>query len=584
MNKKSTNDDAGTRLFEDFRELSHKILAFSNKAVPLNEFFEELSKIIINFSCCDTIEIWLKDASNFYRSLARLQPKDFFEFYSISKNEIGSSGNYVNFGKDNSLVDLCIDFINGNIDQSLPYFTKTGSFLVDNTDKLQILKKEDNNNIIKNILAQVSKSYKSAAIIPFEADDEDKGLLVLKSSQRKYFTSEEIEFYETAAKSLGITWTNRKAHWALGERIKELTCLYSISKVLAEPKIPVEKILQLVVDLLPSAWQYSDFAGSRIYFDNGVYLSQNFNDGLYRQSSDIIINSEKRGYVEVVYSKKVPEQYEGPFLKEERNLIDAVAKELALIIERKKNENERIDLQEQLKHADRLATIGQLAAGVAHELNEPLGNMLGFAQLAKKHTDIPVEVVNDLEKIEKASLHARDTVKKLLLFARQMPFQMKPANLNEIVEGSMFFYEPRCRKEGIILKLSLSKNLPAIEGDPSQLSQALINIVINAIHAMNKGGKLLVKTSFDSKYVYLAVEDNGTGMSEEVKRKMFLPFFTTKDINEGTGLGLPVVHGIVMSHNGKINVSTRIGKGTKFEIGFPYKKPKEVVQENDKIQ
>ena len=573
MNKISIYEDDGTRLFEDFRELSHKILAFSNRAVPLGEFFRELSRIIINFSCCETIEIWMKDASNYYRSLVRLQPKGFFEFYSETENEINNSGENPDLGKDNALAGFCIDLISEKIDYSLPYFTKTGSFIVNDTDELQAQKKKSGNNI-DDILTRVSKSYKSTAIIPFKTDENDKGLLVLKSSRKKFFTSVELEFYETAEKSLGIAWTNRKAHWALGERIKELTCLYSISRVLAQPDIPIDKILQLVADLLPSAWQYPDIAGSRILFNNSVYISQNFIEGLYKQSSDIVINGEKKGTVEVVYSKKVPEHFEGPFLKEERNLLDAVSKELALTIERKQNENERVELQEQLKHADRLATIGQLAAGVAHELNEPLGNMLGFAQLAKKHQDIPVRVADDLEKIEKASLHARETVKKLLLFARQMPSQKKPVNLNEIVNSNVYFFELRCQKEGIQLIRSLTQKLPEIEGDPSQLAQALVNIAVNAIQSMERGGKLIIKTFFDNKYVYLSVEDNGSGMSEEVKKKIFLPFFTTKDINEGTGLGLPVVHGIVMSHNGKINVSTRLGKGTVFEIGFPYKKTK----------
>ena len=237
-----------------------------------------------------------------------------------------------------------------------------------------------------------------------------------------------------------------------------------------------------------------------------------------------------------------------------------------------KNEEERTELQEQLRHADRLATIGQLAAGVAHELNEPLGNILGFAQLAKKNPEITEQIEDDVEKIEKASLHAREIVKKLLLFARQVPSQKKKVNINEIIENSIFFYEHRCQKEGISLERILSPDLPEIEGDPSQLSQAFVNMIVNSIQAMPDGGKLSIQTSYNEEYVYLFIEDNGIGMNEEVKNKIFLPFFTTKDISEGTGLGLPVVHGIVISHNGQINVFSEEGKGTIFEIKFLYKK------------
>jgi signal transduction histidine kinase len=220
-------------------------------------------------------------------------------------------------------------------------------------------------------------------------------------------------------------------------------------------------------------------------------------------------------------------------------------------------------------HADRLATIGQLAAGVAHELNEPLSNILGFSQLIKKCPGLPDQAQQDIEKTIIASLHAREIVKKLMLFARRMPPHKIQVNLNQLVEEGLYFLESRCTKEGIELVQALSPDLPEIIADPAQLTQVLVNLTVNAVQAMPQGGKLTVSTYVKEGYISLVVEDNGTGMSEEVKKNIFIPFFTTKDVHQGTGLGLPVVHGIVSSHGGSIKVESQLGSGSRFEVKLP---------------
>jgi len=263
----------------------------------------------------------------------------------------------------------------------------------------------------------------------------------------------------------------------------------------------------------------------------------------HQQTAEIIVDGVPRGTIEMIYAEQKPHADEGPFLKEERNLINAVAKQVALIIERKDAEEDKRKLNAQLRHADRLATIGMLAAGVAHELNEPLGNILGFAQLSKKCPGIPAPAKNDIEKIETASLHARDIIKKLLVFARQRPLKKNRINLNQVVQDSFYFFSARCAKEGI----------------------ELVHVVVNASQSMSGGGKIKVSTRSCDEYIYLSVEDNGPGISQEVLEKIFVPFFTTKDVGQGTGLGLPVVHGIVTSHGGTIEVDSKLGYGTRFE-------------------
>jgi len=361
----------------------------------------------------------------------------------------------------------------------------------------------------------------------------------------------------------------------LTERIKELTCLLQMAQIAAEPGVSLDEILHQTVKLLIPAWQYPSITSARIVIDGQSREAPNFRVTGQTQRADIVVDRVNRGFVEVVYLEKRPRRDEGPFLREERNLINAIAQQVALILERKEAEQERAQLENQLRHADRLATIGLLAAGVAHELNEPLANILGFAQLAKKQCGVPEPVAGDLGKIEAASLHAREVIKKLLTFARQIPAQRMCVHLNEVVRESLFFFESRCAKMGIEVQCNLEAGLPPVLADPAQLNQVLVNLVVNALQAMPDGGALCIWTRAGSGCVYLAVEDSGPGMPPEVLEKVFVPFFTTKDIGQGTGLGLPVVHGIVTSHQGEIHVQSEPGRGTRVEVKLPAVAPAE---------
>jgi signal transduction histidine kinase len=342
---------------------------------------------------------------------------------------------------------------------------------------------------------------------------------------------------------------------------------------MAKPEASFAEIIQDIVQLLPPAWLYPEITCARIVLNGKSYTTENFRESPYRQASDIIVDNEKVGFVEVLYLEKRLTLDEGPFLAEERSLVDNVAQEVAVFYEQAKTEEEKASLQDQLRHADRLATIGQLAAGVAHELNEPLGNILGFAQLAKKSPDLPVQVEQDLKNIESASLNAREIIKKLMTFARELPPKKTLVNPNDIVNDGIYFFEARCAKAGIQLVRRLASDLPRITVDPGQINQVIVNLVVNAIQAMPEGGTLTVETRATGKGISLRVEDTGTGMTEEMANQIFLPFFTTKDINEGTGLGLAVVHGIVTSHGGRIEVETKVGKGTRFLIQLPLTNP-----------
>lgn len=360
---------------------------------------------------------------------------------------------------------------------------------------------------------------------------------------------------------------------ALRERVKELTCLYGLVQLVERPGLSLAEILRGAADLLPGAWQYPEVAAARITLDENVYATREFVEGAQVQKAPLVVGGRRRGSVEVAYIETRPALDEGPFLREERSLIDAVARQIGLIVERRQAEEEQARLQYQLRHADRLATIGQLAAGVAHELNEPLGHILGFAQLSQKSPGLPEPVAQDLAKIVRTCLHARQIITNLLLFSRQMPPQKTWLNLNEVLEEGLGLLECRCARAGIHIARHLATDLPEIFADGSQLRQVFVDLAVNAIHAMPAGGVLEVSTALRGNRVVLGVRDNGIGMSHKVLKEIFIPFFTTKDVNEGTGLGLPVVHGIVTAHGGSIQVDSAPERGAFFQVELPISPP-----------
>ena len=374
---------------------------------------------------------------------------------------------------------------------------------------------------------------------------------------------------ERIAILLGITLANHRAHAALVERVKELTCLHGIARATSRSDAPLAAILRDVVALLPPAWQYPESTRARIVLDGTSYATPGFEGSGARLAVDIVVRGQPRGSVEVAYLHPCPPADDGPFLAEERTLLHTVARELASLVERRTVEEERGRLQEQLRHADRLATIGQLSAGVAHELNEPLATALGFAQLCRKHKDLPPQVATDLDRIIAATLHAREIIKKLMLFARERPQTREMVSLNRIVEEGLLFLESRAQKGAIEIRRGLAPDLPQILGDPNQLHQVLVNLVVNAMQAMSRGGPLSIETYAEGAGVVLAVEDQGMGMDPQVVRRIFEPFFTTKDVGEGTGLGLAMVHGIVTAHGGTIRVQSQPGQGSRFEVHLP---------------
>lgn len=359
----------------------------------------------------------------------------------------------------------------------------------------------------------------------------------------------------------------REERARLVERNKELACLYEIAKILADTQMAFPDMLQSILTVLPPAFQHPDKTGARLSVGDLTFATPGFAESPHKIREALMAQDKRLGTMEVVYRPATA--VHDPFLPEERKLLRTIARQSAMMIEKKLASDKQAELEGQLRHADRLAKIGQLTAGVAHELNEPLASILGFAQLAVKKIDAPEVAAGYLDRIIQACLHAREIIRKMMMFSSPMPDRKENVELNRLIADGMSFIEPRFAQSGIRFESIFDPHTPAIIANAAQITQVLVNLVINAIHAMPTGGTLSIETAAAEGKARVIVRDTGIGMDAQTIEQIFLPFFTTKDVDQGTGLGLSVVHGIVAAHRGTIEVHSQKGQGTTFTITFP---------------
>lgn len=233
---------------------------------------------------------------------------------------------------------------------------------------------------------------------------------------------------------------------------------------------------------------------------------------------------------------------------------------------------------DQVLHSETMASVGKMAAVVAHEINNPLSGILTYSKLLKKWVDNgqvskekKQEADECLDLISSESRRCGDLVKNLLSFSRTSPMNVQPADVNRVVEQCLLLVRHNLENGGIELHSELAEQLPRLRCDPSQIEQVLLAVIVNAADAMPKGGNLWISSSLasDSGRVILTIRDDGSGIPPEILPKIFEPFVTTKDLHHGTGLGLAVSRGIIERHSGKISLESELGKGTTVTITLP---------------
>jgi two-component system NtrC family sensor kinase len=229
--------------------------------------------------------------------------------------------------------------------------------------------------------------------------------------------------------------------------------------------------------------------------------------------------------------------------------------------------------QEQLIQTEKLTSLGQMAASIAHEVNNPLAGVLVYTQLLTKKIaggNIPKEIALDyLSKMDSELTRSTKLIRNLLDFARQSPLTLREIELNDVVNQALDLTAHSAELQHVEVIRELAPSLPKLMADFDQLQQVCTNLILNAIQAMPEGGRLTLNTSANNSQVIIEVQDTGCGISPENMRKLFTPFFTTKEKGKGVGLGLAVAHGIIQRHQGRIEVQSKEGEGTTFTIYLP---------------
>ncbi|HKK45300.1 MAG TPA: ATP-binding protein [Balneolaceae bacterium] len=226
--------------------------------------------------------------------------------------------------------------------------------------------------------------------------------------------------------------------------------------------------------------------------------------------------------------------------------------------------------EEQIQQSERLATVGHMAAGVAHEVGNPLTAISSLVQVCQRKTDDPF-IQDQLKKVRDHIQRINKIVRDLVDFSRPSSMQTEQVQVNDLIESAVGLLQHDARCRNVDFQLHLSKSLPRISSVPDQIHQVLVNLLLNAVDAMKgvNDPRIIIHTQTEDDSIELSIEDVGKGIKEEHKSRIFEPFFTTKDVGSGTGLGLSVSHGIINKMNGSIQVESTYGEGTTFVIQLP---------------
>ncbi|WP_417444056.1 sensor histidine kinase [Joostella sp.] len=353
----------------------------------------------------------------------------------------------------------------------------------------------------------------------------------------------------------------------LRERIKELTCLYEVTSIIVNCDYSqLEISLQAITHCLKRAVQYENDSFVWIKTaDHFLKEGDSVKNAVYLKATIKVFN-EVEGEIVIGYpSEKFSEQ---DFLEEEKQLLNNISLEIGNLLERKQIRDSETLMKKQMERTDRLNILGEITAGIAHELNTPLTNILGFTELLEDEIKNE-QHLQDLGRIKESAIFSREIVKKLMFFACEVPQQMEKVALKPIVENVLNLLKPSFKNKNIQRTLVIEPSEIEVGADEIQLTQVLFNLIMNAIYASPEGSTIDIIIKRVNSGVQIEIIDEGAGIPEGIEDKVYEPFFTTKPTGDGSGLGLSVVHGIINSHKGTIKHSPNTPKGTIFTINFP---------------
>ncbi len=403
--------------------------------------------------------------------------------------------------------------------------------------------------------------------LPFKVKEHTLGYLGLgKTRDGDYLSSEDIDLLQTIAGYVSIALENARLYESLEMRARDYQALRDFSQNIIESINA--GVLACDLEGKVEAW---NSALERLYGLSrsealGKTLDAIFPPELRAELSRVsdphhtlslykfrLRNAENRG---LIVSLSVV-----PLIGKENQVIGRLLIFTDL--------TERVNLEDQLMQAEKLSSIGLLAAGVAHEVNTPLAVITSNAQMLMRQMDPDDPRTRTLDKIIKQAFRASEIANNLLKFSRVGGSECSDLDVNRVITESLSLVEPMLKSARITVKPQLQTSLPAVYGNSGKLQQVFMNLIMNARDAMPRGGELTISTDAENSTVHVDVSDNGVGIPADHLNKIFDPFFTTKATSRGTGLGLAVTYGIIQEHSGSIQVDSVVGRGTTFRLEFP---------------
>ncbi|MDR3568336.1 MAG: PAS domain S-box protein [Syntrophobacteraceae bacterium] len=532
---------------------------------------------------CEAVGIRLREGEDY----PYFESTGFAPGFILAENSLCTRGEMGEVARDGdgypAHACMCGNVIRGRFDPSKPFFTENGSFWTNNTTQLLATTSEADRKARTRNRCN-GEGYESVALIALRAGAEPIGLLQINDRRKERFSCEDIALCERLAGFLAVALAKFDYQDKLRESEEQFKTMFEMASIGITQTDPKTRRWVRVNQKMCEITGYSSDELLGMHVEELTYPEDREMDKV--EFENLISGKSPIFHVEKRYVRKDGEpiwvNVNGALIRDSAGQPVKTVTTIEDITERKRLAEEQALAEAQLRQAQKLEALGTLAGGVAHDFNNILSIIMGYAELSKMETEPGSAMGENLQEILTASTRAKELVQQILAFSRRSEYQKLSLRLDTIVKDAMKILRPSLPSTIEIKTEGFSNS--EVFADPTQMHQVLMNLCTNASHAMReKGGVLRVglrdialeaedTRSFTVKpgrYVELRVKDTGHGIDPRIIDSIFDPFFTTKKLGEGTGLGLSVVHGIVKGHGGAITVESMVDGGTAFTVLIP---------------